>query len=150
MLSTAYEQVGQGLSVLTAQQQKELQPLMMKMSAFSDRAAREYSGFQKAQENQLTLLLNQIQRGQQIADADWQMASQLALAEKEYERNKELIAYKTDEEIRKSAATKTGTSSLGSMSYEDFKNWFTGQGGSTGTGGTDSKLDEIFGVSAIV
>lgn len=102
----ASQDIGQLLELTQAQQAKELKPIELRINSLSDRFAREITGFTNTKENELTTLLDKIQRDRQLADREWQRAQQLAAEEREFSRQRYLVA----EEAK--------ASSLGNRDYE--------------------------------
>lgn len=90
MLRSANESVGTQLTLNTQQQDRELEPVKMRINAISDRFAREITGFNSNKELTLTALLDDIQRGRQLADRDWELAQTLAAEERSFSRQKSL------------------------------------------------------------
>lgn len=78
-----------GLS--TQQQERELEPIRMRIDAVSDRFARELTGFTSDREYQLTLLMDKLNRERQLADREWELAQTIAAEEREFSRQKQLI-----------------------------------------------------------
>lgn len=151
----AYDTLGTKLSVLSADQAKELEPIRIRMAAFGDRAAREITAYSTAKQNELGLLLDKIQGGRQLAQDEWLKASELALNERQFQQQRQLIQEKSDQELKNTLAlradqAKTGTSAISNLSFDEFKKMFTG-GGTTSTvttpktNDTKSTLDSIFG-----
>ena len=134
-LDTALNQVGTQLSVLNTEQQKELEPIRLRMSAFTDRAAREITAFDKTQESALSLLLDKISAGRTIAQNEWVTASALAAKEKEYVEQRAQLTLKSDLELRNSLAAKraTGANPLENLTFEKFVSMFGTGAGTTST-----------------
>lgn len=100
---TAQTQLGTRLGYGLQDQQKALQPLMQEgtmmeqrfgreTTALSDRIAREFTGFSTGQQNELTSLLNVMQTDTQLTMQEIQRVNELAKAETEFQRQKELYA----------------------------------------------------------
>ena len=156
----AYETVGNKLSVLTAEQAKELEPIRVRMAAFGDRAAREITAWSTGKQNELGLLLDKISAGRQLAQDEWLKASELALNERQFEQQRQLIQEKSDLELKNTLAlrkdqAKSGTGTLGNLTFDEFKKMFSG-GGTTSTVPSSTQpstnwnkqLDSIFGAVA--
>lgn len=92
LLTGAQGMVGTMMPLYMQQEDRELQPLMLEISSISDRFAREMTGFTQNRENQLTALMDNITRGRQLADRDWDLAQKLAAEEREFQRQKSLAA----------------------------------------------------------
>jgi len=88
------QQVSTLLGLTKEDQDKALRPMEMRINAISDRFAREITGFNSNKETQLSTLLDGIQRGRELSDRDWQLAQTLAAEEREFSRQKDLIAIK--------------------------------------------------------
>ena len=151
-LSDAYTQLGQQLTALTAEQKRMLQPYEARINAFSERAARESTGYSNDQQNSLTLLLEKIKRDQTLSDREWQQASDAAVLERTFEQTKETMRLQSSLDIAKANATGTGTPQL----TPDEIQFISGAGGTAGSsatlnkgadiwGGFGSTLDNIFG-----
>jgi hypothetical protein len=92
LVNGAQSSVNALMPLYMQQQQRELQPLELQINSLSDRFAREITGFTQNRETQLTVLMDQVDRGRQLADRDWQLAQQLAAEEREFQRQRSLIA----------------------------------------------------------
>jgi hypothetical protein len=90
MLSSAQGMLGTKMQLETADQQKELEPLKMRINSLSDRYAREITGFEQSHEDTLNNLLNKLERERTLADREWQLTQQLAAEQREFQRQKEL------------------------------------------------------------
>jgi len=104
-LSQAYTQAGQQMLYLSAEQNRQIAPYLTEIEAFSDRAAREYTGFNMDQQNSLDVLLAQIARDQQVNDMVWQRTSELAEKELDFQRSKELLKYEASLKITGDSAS---------------------------------------------
>jgi len=91
-LSAAQQQIATKLGLISADQQKDLQPLIMQIDALSDRFAREMQGYTQAKTTEFNALLAKVQRGWQLQDAEIARANELADAERAWERTKEQMA----------------------------------------------------------
>jgi len=138
-LSTALEQMKLKLSNLSADQLKNLKPYEAKITAVSNRVARELTGFNQDQENVLSTILSKISRGQQLADQEWQQASSLATSERDFTQKKELL--------RLEYSLKTAEGNPPAALQTEF-NTAMGQPTAVSTSGVNqqSLLDKIFGV----
>lgn len=88
----ASRDVGQLLDVTQKDQARELSPLELQINSLSDRFAREITGFTKNKEDELTTLMDKIQRDRELSDREWQRAQQLALEERELQRQRSYLA----------------------------------------------------------
>lgn len=84
----ASQDIGKYLELTQAQQQKELSPLELQINSLNDRFTREITGFSKNKEDELSVLLDKIQRERTLADREWQRAQQLAAEEREFQRQR--------------------------------------------------------------
>ncbi len=84
----AQTRTGYGL----AQQQKELEPFKTEQQMLSEFLAREQSGFTTGAQMELDGLLQKLQSGIALTEAEKQRAHQLAQLEKQFEYNKQLKA----------------------------------------------------------
>lgn len=84
-----------------------LQPFQAELGLLSDRLAREFTGYQQEQQNELSRYLAEMSRGTQLSLADMQRANQLAIAEQNFERQKELYSFQLAEQqkYKKSSGT---------------------------------------------
>lgn len=80
-LTTAAANVQTMLGLTSAQQERELAPIKMRISAFSERASREITGYTAEKQRQLDLLLRQLQ--EQGALSRQQMSDAAALTKQE-------------------------------------------------------------------
>ncbi len=92
MLSSAQRGVETQMGLQTQQQERELEPVKMRINSISDRFARELTGFTSDRELQLTGILDKLQRDRQLADRDWELAQTLAAEERAYARQKATAA----------------------------------------------------------
>lgn len=120
-LQTALGNVSTMFGLNTAEQDQELEPIKMRLAAFGDRAARELTGFTNDRQNELTLLLDKLQADRQLSQRDWEQASLLSQESREFERQKQLYTYQTDEAIRRTLATRrAGTNTtLPPLSFDE-------------------------------
>ena len=89
-LSGAQGELSTLLNLHAQQQNKEMAPIEMRINAVSDRFAREMTGFTSSKQTQLDALLDDIDRGRQLADREWELAQSLAAEERAYAQAKEL------------------------------------------------------------
>lgn len=100
-LGTGLEPIAQALSAAQGElatllqlgmkdQDTQLQPLMLRINALSDRFAREMTGFTENKQTTLDALIDKIERERYISDRDWELAQQLAAEERDFARQKEL------------------------------------------------------------
>lgn len=87
----ASRDVGQLLDLTQKQQAKELSPLEMQIGSLGDRYSREITGFTKSKEDELTTLMDKIQRDRDLSDREWQRAQQLAAEEREHQRQRSYL-----------------------------------------------------------
>ncbi|HJZ04486.1 MAG TPA: hypothetical protein VJ327_01325 [Patescibacteria group bacterium] len=152
-LADANATVGRQLELTAQQQNLDLQPILMRISAFSDRAARELAGFDQNTELQLNTYLDKLNRDRFLSDREWQATSDAATKEREFVMRKEEIQLQAK-------ATTQANGGFPEMSFEEFKNTFGPApavtsggttsgftGGSTGgiLGAFQKTLDDIFG-----
>lgn len=140
--------IGQQLQFLTAEQQKELQPMLLRIDMQADRFSREITGFNEGKAQELNAIMQQIARGQQIADRDLQYARDLAMQEKEWAQQKDQIATQFENQMKLQLA---GISTVdlgdrvqyvngaGDVIREEKKRSLAGSGGGAGSG--SSALD---------
>ncbi len=152
-VSSGLANVGTKIGLVSTQQQKELEPLKIRLAAFSDRAAKEMTGFTDSRKNELTALMDKLSRVRQLNDQEWQRANELAKEEREYQRQRDLIAYQTNESIREKLATKSaGGGGTGTNLEQDL----FGTTPSVGGGATqkvaptkyyDTEFNKLFGLA---
>lgn len=92
MLTAAQGQVSTLLPLYAQQQDRELKPLEMQINSLSDRFAREITGFNSNKETTLTALVDKIQRERELSDREWELAQKLAAEEREFTRQKSIVA----------------------------------------------------------
>lgn len=92
MLSAAQQGLGTQLELGMQQQDRELEPIKLRINAISDKFARELTGFTADRELQLTSLVDKITRERELSDKEWALAQQLAQEEREFARQKSLAA----------------------------------------------------------
>lgn len=86
----ASQDINKYLELTQAQQQRELSPLELQISSLGDRFSREITGFSKNKEDELTVLVDKIQRERALNDREWQRAQELAKEEREFQRQRSL------------------------------------------------------------
>lgn len=98
----AQGELGDRLQLGVAEQNRQLDPfLKAELPLMSERLAREFTGYSQDRQNELTLLLSSQQR---TAEQEARVF-QLAQDEREFERQKSLLSFQTDESIRQKKAT---------------------------------------------
>lgn len=130
-------QLGEQLGYAQADRDRELLPFSAEGDFLSARLAREATGFSEDMGNTLSLYLNRLARGEQLSDAETARMNQLADAEDEFERQKQLYTFQTNEDIRKSKAT--GTSGADILKYLQMAG---GQTNGTNTENTEKTVAE--------
>lgn len=91
-LSAAQQGIATKLGLISADQQKQLQPLIMQIDTLSDRFSREITGYTTASTNEFNALIAKIQRQQQLTDQETARANDLADQERAWERTKDQMA----------------------------------------------------------
>lgn len=91
-LSGAQSKIATQLGLISADQQKALQPLIMQIDSTSDRFAREITMYTSQKETTLTALMDKLTRDRQLADREWQQAQDLATEERAWSKTKEQLA----------------------------------------------------------
>jgi len=76
--------VGQQLQFMNADQERELQPYKMQIQAFSDRAARQISGYNENAKSLLDTNLAKINQGIQLSTEEWKATQDAAAKERDY------------------------------------------------------------------
>ncbi len=89
-MQAAQGELGTRMNLTLAEQQKELDPIKMRINAISDRFAREMTGFQQEHEDTLNSLMDKLNRDRELSDRDWELAQKLAAEERDWSRQKEL------------------------------------------------------------
>lgn len=92
MLSSAQRGVETQLGLQTQQQERELEPVKLRINAISDRFAREITGFTSDRELSLTTLLDKVKRERELSDQEWAAAQALAAEERAYAKQKAAAA----------------------------------------------------------
>lgn len=90
--NTANSNTATLLGATQADQDTALKPLELQINAVSDRFAREITGFTTTRQNELDVLLTKIKSDQQLKLEEWSRAQQLASEEKQYQRQRSLLA----------------------------------------------------------
>ncbi|UOF78697.1 hypothetical protein [Caudoviricetes sp.] len=91
MLKSAQGDVSTMLQLNAQQQDKEMQPLVMRINALGDRFAREMTGFSNEKQASLTAILDKLERDRFLSDRDWDLAQKLAAEERDFSRQKQLV-----------------------------------------------------------
>jgi len=92
LLRTAGESVNTQFGLNTEQQDRELEPVKLRINSISDRFAREITGFTSNRELELTGILDKLERDRFLSDRDWTLAQQLAAEERAFARQKSLAS----------------------------------------------------------
>ena len=77
------------LGLTTQQQERELEPMKMRLAAVSDRFSREITGFSEGRQNELSVLLNKLENDRQLENREWERVQTLAAEEREWTRKKQ-------------------------------------------------------------
>jgi hypothetical protein len=83
--------IGQLLEATSRQQDRELMPFTERFAFVSDRFAREVTGFTQGKQNELSVLLDKLERDRELNDREWKKANELAASEREYAYRKKLL-----------------------------------------------------------
>jgi hypothetical protein len=86
LISSGNQAISAYLPLFAQDQQTQLQPLTMQINALGDQFAREISGFNVNQENQLNGLMDKLNKQWTLSEADWQNAQQLAAQAANYNK----------------------------------------------------------------
>ena len=109
-LTSTQQTIATQLGLQSQDQLKELQPLIMRIDATSDRFSREITGYTTSKQNELSIMLEKLQRSQALDDAEWKRVTALAAEEREFARQKQLIAINAANSAKKeTASTKSKT-----------------------------------------
>lgn len=92
MLSSANQSVATQMGLQTEQQDRELEPVKLRINAISDRFGREISGYSMERESVLDNLLDKLKRERALSDRDWELAQTLAAEERNFSRQKTLVS----------------------------------------------------------
>lgn len=84
--------IGQLLEATYKQNMTELDPYQKRIEVMSDGFARQLTGFTNQKQNELTALLDKLERQRYLSDREWEEAQKRAAEEREYARQKSLIA----------------------------------------------------------
>ena len=123
--------VNNQLNFLGQDQQNELRGVQNRMSQFSERAAREITGYTAAKTNELNLLLNKMQRQQSLSDREYARAEQLAAEERDFSRQKSMAKSKQEQmpdymAMLNGIRGSSGTSDNSATQYTDATSMFPG------------------------
>jgi hypothetical protein len=91
-------QLGERLGYGLQEQLRQLKPLEMEAAMLSDRLGREVTGYSIDKQNELSLLLAKMQQNQELTMYEKQRAAQLADAESDFEKQKQLISFNLAEQ----------------------------------------------------
>ncbi|MDI6808201.1 MAG: hypothetical protein QME66_04350 [Candidatus Eisenbacteria bacterium] len=153
-ISKGESNVVQQLQLLTAEQQRELQPVLLRIDRMSDRFSREMTGFTQDKQTQLTLLLDKMQSDRQLSQLEWQQANQLAAAEREFAQQKQLLeqqfAHQEKQALLGYEKIDLGnrvaiTDKQGNILRYEPKGKVPGSGSGTGGTALDSVLNKLLG-----
>lgn len=125
LIQSGQQQLSTVLPLYMQQQEKELKPVEMQINALGDRFSREITGFTTNKQNELTTLMDKIQRQRELSDREWQRAQDLAKEEREFARQKSLAKINLDQYLGKDKKTYVGN--------DDFRGrlaYLAGQGNS--------------------
>jgi len=107
----ASQDVSQRLGLEAAEQERALKPFEVEAAQISERAAREMTGYSIERQGELDQLLTKLNQQGSLDYLEAQRVASLASSELEFDRQRELISFETDEAIRQALATKSyGTS----------------------------------------
>jgi hypothetical protein len=84
-------ELGERMRLSQAEQARQLQPFEMERDLLATRLAREMTAFSQQKEQELTVLLTKFNRDNYLSDREWQRANELADAESEFDKQKQLI-----------------------------------------------------------
>ena len=87
-LNMALGNVGRRMGFAQNQQERDLQPFKLKLQMVSDQSARAITGFTADRQSKLDLMLNRLNRQEQLTDRDWKEATDLAKEERTYKRER--------------------------------------------------------------
>lgn len=121
-LSAALGNASTQFGLTTQQQDRDLEPLKMRIAAVSDKFAREMTGFNQDRQDQLTVLLKKMDQDQALSQQEWQSTQQLAAEERQWERTKEQIALESANAIKLKQTAAPSTAVVGggnTTSYYD-------------------------------
>jgi hypothetical protein len=141
ILTGAQGQLSTLLPLYQQQQNKELQPLEMRINSLSDRFAREITGFTSAREQELTTIMDKLTRDRQLSDRDWELAQQLAKEERDFAKQKSLaLASNSAQYLGSSAPSTTKTTTPAPVAPIKQLPVVKPEGGAMLTVGTDGRL----------
>jgi len=120
-LSAAQQNIATRLGLISQDQQKALQPLILQIDSLSDRFAREITGWTQSKTTEFNAILHKITRQEQLDDAAVARANQLADEEKQWERTKEQLAIEQAYSLQSTAASKKGGGSSKATAAENKK-----------------------------
>ena len=105
----AQNELGNQMGFEQAGQERQLMPFQTEQQLLSDRLAREASGYSQDMTNELDLYLNRVARGEKLSDQETARAQQLADQENDFEKQKEMATFNTNENIRQARALKANS-----------------------------------------
>lgn len=141
MIQQASTDIAQEISLLSEDQKREAEPLIMRINAQSDRFAREISGFNTDKETELTAIVDKLNEGRRLEQREYERLQQLAQEEREFQRSKELIAFQSAQ------SAKLNQDVYGPL-LEQIQSRLTGQSAGTKSAATPTgSLDDILPTS---
>jgi hypothetical protein len=117
-LNSTQQLIATQLGLVSQDQQKELQPLILRIEATSDRFAREITGYTTAKETELTVLLNKLDAQRALDKQEWDRVQEIAKEEREFLKEKQLIAARA---AKSSGGGSSKTTSAKSQMQDDIK-----------------------------
>ena len=91
--SMGNQAVGDIVNLTSQDQERQVEGVKMRLDSLPERFAREMSGFNTNKENELATIMDKLKRDQTLATAEWERLSQLEAEARDYERQKNLMAY---------------------------------------------------------
>lgn len=129
-LATAQTGATQKFQLTTAEQERELEPVRMRISAFSDRAAREITAYTNAKQQELSILLKKMEEEGALSRLEMTKASELSKQERTYQLEFEKINKQMEANVQEKLRTKSVTGGGTGLTFESA--FGTGQTGGYG------------------
>lgn len=139
--NTAAQNLNNSLGAAQSEIGTRLTPYQVEGNLLNERIARETTGYSQQQQNELDSLLTVYQTGVQMAENEKNRMNQLAVQEKQFEQQKQLLA----EEAKTKQSNGLITVGSGSFIYNPATGQWSSPPKSGGGGIQNRSLESIFG-----
>lgn len=146
-LSGAQGELSNMMTLGSEQQERELEPLKMRINSLSDRFAREMTGFSEGKQTTLDALVDKVERERFLSDRDWELAQSLAKEERDFAKQKELTRMQLVSQVPKPAAAASDSSAPSWSSWSGLGSNASGLSIQSLLGGSTNGLELLQGGS---